>query len=176
MRLMLTPVAHRTAVPAPFHWEAEVKAALDRDVRLGVIEANAVGQPVTWCHRMVMCAKKNGKPRRRVDFQLLDAHGTCENHHTQSPFHPTRSVSPNTKKTILDAWNGYHSVPIHEDGIYFTTFITPWGRYRYKTAPQIYITSEDGYRIRVRDSDTNVAMMKSLQKFRIRSIKIDILY
>jgi hypothetical protein len=26
-----------------------------------------------------------------------------------------------------------------------TTFITPWGRYRYKTAPQGYIASGDGY-------------------------------
>ena len=54
-------------------------------------------------------------------------------------------MPPNTKKTVLDAWNGYHSVPIHEDDRHFTTFITPCGRYRYKTAPQGYIASGDGY-------------------------------
>jgi len=46
---------------------------------------------------------------------------------------------------ILDAWNGYHSVPIGEEDRHLTTFITPWGRYRYKTAPQGYIASGNGY-------------------------------
>ena len=51
MRLMInqnaTPVAHHTPVPVPLHWQEEVKAALDRNVRLGVIEALPVGQSVT---------------------------------------------------------------------------------------------------------------------------------
>ena len=62
LRLMInpdaTPVAHHTPVHVPLQWQEEVKAALDRDVRLGVIEAMPVGQPVTWCHRMVICAKR----------------------------------------------------------------------------------------------------------------------
>ena len=31
-----TPVAHHTHVPVPLHWQDEVKAGLDQDVRLGV--------------------------------------------------------------------------------------------------------------------------------------------
>ena len=47
---------------------------------------------------------------------------------------------------VFDAWNGYHSVPLHaDDDRYLTTFITPWGRYRYRAAPQGYIASSDGY-------------------------------
>ena len=103
-----------------------------------------VGEPVTWCHRMVICPKKNGKPRRTVDFQPLNTHATRETHHTQSPFHQARSV-PHGKKTVFDAWNGYHSVPLHKDDHHYTTFITSWGRYRYCTAPQGYIASGDGY-------------------------------
>ncbi len=68
-----------------------------------------------------------------------------ETHHTQSPFHQARSVPLRTKKTIFDAWNRYHSVALHEADRHFTTFITPWGRYRYRTAPQGYIASGDGY-------------------------------
>ncbi|MEO0563057.1 MAG: reverse transcriptase domain-containing protein [Chloroflexota bacterium] len=49
------------------------------------------------------------------------------------------------KKTIFDAWNGYHSIPLHPDDRHLTTFITPWGRYRYKVAPQGYLASGDGY-------------------------------
>ena len=149
MRLMVDldaePVAHHTPVPVPLHWQDAVKADLDRDVRLGVLEPVPVGEPVTWCHRMVVCAKKNGKPRRTVDFQALNRHATRETHHTQSPFHQARSVPPGVKKSVFDAWNGYHSVPLRPEDRHFTTFITPWGRYRYKTAPQGYVASGDGY-------------------------------
>ena len=34
---------------------------------------------------------------------------------------------------------------LHPADRHYTTFITPWGRYRYKTAPQGYIASGDGY-------------------------------
>ena len=102
MQLMVdsnaTPVAHHTPVLVPLHWQEEVKAGLDQDVSLGVTEPVPVGDPVTWCHRMVVCAKKNGKPRRTVDFQALNAHAIPETHHTQSPFHQARSVSHGTKR------------------------------------------------------------------------------
>ena len=54
-------------------------------------------------------------------------------------------IPPDTKKTVLDAWNGYHSVPLQEEDRHYTTFITPWGRYRYRVAPQGYVASGDGY-------------------------------
>ena len=149
MKLMIDPtvqpIAFHTPVPVPLHWLEEVKKGLDQDVCLGVIEPVPVGEPVTWCHRMVVCAKKNGSPRRTVDLQGLNAHATRETHHTQSPFHQARAVPKGKKKTVLDAWNGYHSVPIREEDRHLTTFITPWGRYRYRTAPQGYIASGDGY-------------------------------
>lgn len=149
MKLMVDPnaepVAHHTPVPVPLHWRDAVKTGLDHDVQLGVLEPVPIGEPVTWCHRMVVCAKKDGKPRRTVDFQALNVHATRETHHTPSPFIQARSVPHGKKKTVLDAWNGYHSVPICPEDRHLTTFITPWGRYRYKTAPQGYIASGDGY-------------------------------
>ena len=149
MKLMVDPdaepVAHHSPIPVPLHWQEEVKAGIDRDVALGVLEPVPVGEPVTWCHRMVVCPKKDGTPRRTVDLQALNRHATRETHHTQPPFHQARSVPHGTKKTVLDAWNGYHSVPIRPEDRHLTTFITPWGRYRYKTAPQGYAASGDGY-------------------------------
>ncbi|VDI45746.1 Hypothetical predicted protein [Mytilus galloprovincialis] len=123
-----TPVACHTPVPIFLHWDDDVKASLDQDVRLGVIEPIPVGEPVTWCHRMA-----------------LNALAIRETHHTQSPFHQSGSVTRGKKKTVFDAWNGYYSVPIRDEDRYFTTVITPWGRYRYKTATQGYIASGDGY-------------------------------
>ena len=140
-----TPFAYHSPIPVPLHWRADVKAGLDRDVLLGVIEPVPVGEPVTWCHRMVVCAKKDGKPRRTVDFQRINKHATRETHHTQPSFHQARSVPQHTKKSVYDAWNGYHSVALCKEDRALTTFITRWGRYRYMTAPQGYIASGDGY-------------------------------
>ncbi|KAJ8373500.1 hypothetical protein SKAU_G00040800 [Synaphobranchus kaupii] len=145
LRLMLnedaTPVACHTPIPVAIHWQDEVKAGLNQDVRLGVLEEVPIGTPVTWCHRMVICAKKSGKPRCTVDFQALNKHALRETHHTQSPFHQARRVPNGKRKTVFDAWNGYHSVPLHEDDRHKTTFITPCGRYRYLSAPQGYMAS-----------------------------------
>ena len=60
MRLMVDhsaqPVAHHQAIPVPLHWCDDVKAGLERDVQLGVLEPVPIGEPVTWCHRMVVSA------------------------------------------------------------------------------------------------------------------------
>ena len=145
---LATPKPCHTPIAIPIHWQDEVKAGLDRDVRLGVLEQVPLGTPDTWCHRMVICTKKNGSLRRTIDFQQLNRHATRETHHTQSPFHQARAVPTHTKKTIFDAWNGYHSVALAESDRHYTTFITPWGRYRYRSAPQGYIASGDAYTAR----------------------------
>ena len=60
MRLMVDPeskpVAHHTPILVPIHWQDEVKAGLDRDLSLGVIEPVLVGTPLIYCDRMVICA------------------------------------------------------------------------------------------------------------------------
>ena len=149
MRLLIdkdaTPVAIHTPSDVPIHFQDKVKAGLERDVRLGVIERVPIGTPVTWCHRMVIAAKANGNPRRTIDFQSLNKVAARDTHHTMAPFLQARSVPPNTIKTVTDAWNGYHSVPLHPDDRHYTAFLTPYGRFQYKTTPQGYIASGDGY-------------------------------
>ncbi|SMN12499.1 hypothetical protein SPBRAN_1281 [uncultured Candidatus Thioglobus sp.] len=61
-----------------------------------------------------------------------------------------------TKMTIFDAWNGYHSVALAEQDHHYTTFITPWGRYRYCSPPQGYIASGDAYTARYNALVANV--------------------
>ena len=124
-----TPTAYHSPIPVPLHWQDAVEAGLDRDVRLGVLEPVPLGEPVTWCHCMVICVKQNDTPRRTIDFQPLNLHATRKTYHTQSPFHQVKSVPQGKKKTVLDAWNDYHSVPLHPNDRHYTTFITPRGRY-----------------------------------------------
>ena len=160
LRLMIdpnaTPFAIHKPIPIPIHWQEDIYAGLKQDERLGVIEAVPIGTPVTWCHRMVTVAKKSGKPRRTVDFQPLNKYAIRETHHTETPFHQARAVPRNTYKTVSDAWNGYHSIPLHQDDRHLTTFITPKGRFRYKVAPQGYISSGDGYTRRFDEIVTDV--------------------
>ncbi len=63
------PKPCHTPISIPINWQDEVKAGLDRDVRLGVLEQVPLGTPDTWCHRMVICTKKNGSLRRTINFK-----------------------------------------------------------------------------------------------------------
>ena len=139
------PVAVHTPVPVPLHWEEKVKRDLLRDVSLGVIEPVPLNTPVTWCHRMVTVPKHNGEPRRTVDMQSLNKASVRQTHYTKSPFMLASSVPADKIKSVLDVWNSFHSVPLVEEDRDKTTFITPWGRYRYRVAPQGYLASMDGY-------------------------------
>ena len=145
------PSAVHTPIPVPHHWKKRVKEDIDRDVALGIIEPVPVGTPTTWCSRMVVAPKKDGSPRRTVDLQKLNASTLRETHHTPSPFNQASLVPAKTRKTVLDAWNGYHSLTLSPSARDATTFITEWGRYRYLRAPQGFQTSGDAYTRRFDD-------------------------
>ena len=148
LKLFLNPDAKPVAVhkPAvvPIHWQDKVYADLERDVALGVLEKVGPNTPVTWCSRMVVTSKADGTPRRTVDLQPQNRQSVRQTHHTSTPFKLAEQIPKGTKKTVTDAWNGYHSVPLCEEDRHITTFITPWGRYRYKVAPQGFLASGDG--------------------------------
>ena len=146
-----TPYAVHTPIPVPHHWKAQVKEDLDRDVRLGIIEQVPQGTTTTWCARMVVTPKKNGSPRRTVDLQKLNNSTFRETHHTPSPFDLVSTVPTCTRKTVLDAWNGYHSLALDGSAKEATTFITEWGRYRYCRAPMGFHVSGDAYTRRFDD-------------------------
>ena len=101
-----TPSAVHTPIPIPHHWKEDVKAQLDADVALGIIEPVPPGNLTTWCSRMIVVPRKDGTPRRTVDLQALNKATKRETHHTQTPFHIASTIPPQKKKTILDAWNG----------------------------------------------------------------------
>lgn len=100
MRLMIdpkvTPTTHHTSLihTSTPPLQDKVKADLDRDVILG--------EPVTWCHHMVI------SPRRTIDFQPLNTHATSETHYIQLHFHKSRSVP---QESLMHGMGT--SVPIH---------------------------------------------------------------
>ena len=79
------PVAAHKPAPVPLHWQREVKEGLDNDVALGVLEKVRVDEPTTWCSRMVVCAKKDGMPRRTVDLKVLNEVSVRQTHSSTIP-------------------------------------------------------------------------------------------
>ncbi|KAK2563731.1 Uncharacterized protein P5673_012717 [Acropora cervicornis] len=140
-----TPKACHTPAPVPLHWQRRVYEELLRDEALGVIERVPYGEPVTWCHRMVITRKHDGSPRRTVDLSPLNKFCRRETFATETPFHLARRIPKDTWKTVTDAWNGYHSVPLRQSDRHLTTFVTPFGLWRYTRAPQGFLSSGDGY-------------------------------
>ena len=145
-----TFVAH-TPIPVPHHWKKEVKRQLDEDVAMGILRPVPAGEPTKWCFRMVTVPKKDGKPRRTVDFQPGNKECPRETHHTPPPFDMVSSIPPNSYKTVLDAFNGYHQVMLDEESRKLTTFITEYGRYQYLRTPQGHCSAGDAYTKRYDD-------------------------
>ena len=73
---------------------------------------------------MVMTRKHDGTGRRTVDLSPLNKFCLRETHSSKAPFHLARSVPASHFKTVTDAWNGFHSVPIREEDRHLTTFCT----------------------------------------------------
>ena len=139
------PTVINNHVPVPRHWEDQVERDLKRDVALGVIEPVPLNTPVTWCARMIVVPKHSGEPRRTVDLQGLNRSSVRQTHPLQSPFKLASDVPAGKVKSVLDVWNSFHSVPVREEDRHKLTFVTQWGRFRYKVAPQGYLASGDGY-------------------------------
>ncbi|XP_076036521.1 uncharacterized protein LOC143022265 [Oratosquilla oratoria] len=146
------PYACHTPATVPKHWEAVVKKQLDEDVRKGILEPVPVGEATEWCARMVVVAKKSGQPRRTIDYQKLNAACRRETHHTPTPFDMVSGIPRHTYKTTADAHWGFHQVKLQEASRRLTTFITPWGRYRYCRTPMGHCAAPDAYTRRYDDA------------------------
>ena len=138
------------------HWTDAVKQSIDKDVKAGILTKVPFNEPTTWCARMVVVPKKDGRPRRTVDYQRLNSQCIREPNHGESPFHTARRIPPQTWKSVLDAVDGYHSVELDQESSKLTTFITPWGRYRYLRFPQGHVSAGDAFNGRVQEILSNI--------------------
>ena len=109
---------------------------------------------------MVVAPKKDGSPRRTVNLTKVNEATLRETHHKPTPFNLVSDIPPGTKKTVLDAWNGYHSLLFNETARDATTFITEFGRYRYMRATQGFHASGDAYTRRMDDPTTDVKQLQ----------------
>ena len=150
------PVVIHKPVPVPLHYRDRVNAMIEAEVKRGVLKKIGPGVPTTWCTKLVITAKKDGRPRMTVDLSGLTKAGIRETHHTRTPFKVVCSVPSGTYKTTLDCVDGYHGVPLAEEDQHKTTFLTEKGRFCYRRVPQGYGSSNDGYTMRTDEILANV--------------------
>ena len=63
----------------------------------------------------------------------------------REPFNQVSRVKQNTYKSMVDAWNWYHTVEFDEESRNLTAFITPYGKYQYSGALKGHVCSVDAY-------------------------------
>ena len=97
-------------------------------------------------HPIVIVEKKGTEEvRMTVDFKKLNSQVRRPVHPSRTPRDAVGQVQNATIFTTFDARHGYWQVPLDEKSRALTTFITPWGRFRYLRDPQGFIAAGDEF-------------------------------
>ena len=148
MKISLKDDAVPFALPVPrqipLAFRGKVKTELDQLVQAGVIAP--VTEATDWVHPMVVVPKPNGGIRLCVDLQKLNKYVRRLYRPSKSPAEAISNISPSSKFfSTLDATKGYWQVPLEKESQDFTTFITPFGRFKFLRAPMGLASSQDEY-------------------------------
>ena len=113
----------------------------------GIIEP--VTEPSEWCHPIVLVPKKGSSEMRlTVDLRRLNDQVRRPTHPARTPHDAVAAIGKATYFTTLDARHGYWQVPLSDSAKPLTTFITPWGRFRFCRNPQGLISAGDVFNSR----------------------------
>ena len=136
--------AIHTARAIPFAQREKVKACLDEMKMKNIIEP--VTEPTEWCHPMVVVNKSNGGVRICVDLTKLNEHIKRPVYPSKTPKEAVSNIKSGSKYfTTCDAKHGYWQIPLAEESQKLTTFLTPWGRFKFLRAPMGLSSTGDEY-------------------------------
>ena len=109
---------------------------------LELLQEQGIIAPVTevteWCAPIVVAPKKGSdRIRMCVDLSRLNRYVRRERYQSPTPADAVADLAAEKAKyfTVIDAMKGYHQCPLEEESQALTTFITPFGRYKYLRAP-----------------------------------------
>ncbi|UYV83347.1 K02A2.6-like [Cordylochernes scorpioides] len=94
-----------------------------------------VDEPTEWCARIVLAGKPNGKIRICVDLSRLNLSVERELHPLPVLEHELAQLNWAKIFSRLDANSGFWQIKLSEESQTLTTFITPFGRYKFKRLP-----------------------------------------
>ena len=92
------PVAIHKAAIIPIYLKARFKADLNRDVQLSILEKVNVNSSVKWLSHMIVTMKKDGSPRRIINYKRLNVAIPHQTNITQSPFMCASACPPKKRK------------------------------------------------------------------------------
>ena len=117
----------------PVALKPRLKAELRDLVEKNIIEP--VSKPTSWVSALALVVKPNGKLRICIDPRPLNK--ALKREHFQMPV--LDDVLPDLAEakvfTTLDLRNGFWHLKLDEESSDLTTFVTPYGRYRWKVLP-----------------------------------------
>ena len=130
------PFCVSTPCTIPYAHMGPTKEELELLESQGIISKQT--EPTDWCAPIVVARKKNSDCIRLcVDFSPLNRFVKRERFQSTPPAIAVADIAEHKAKyfTVLDALKGYHQCPLDKDSQLVTTFITPFGRYRFMRAP-----------------------------------------
>ncbi len=147
------PFCIKTSRTVPFAYRDKLKAELETLEAMGIIAP--VTYPTKWCAPIVVTPKKNSDNIRMcVDLSHLNKYVQRERYQSLTPAQAVADIATEnaTIFTKLDAMKGYHQCPLDEASQDLTTFLTPFGRFKYLRAPYGISSISEHYNRRMDDA------------------------
>ena len=110
-----------------------VKTELERMEAMEVI--SRVEEPTEWCAGMVVVSKPKGKVRICVDLTQLNPSVCRECHPLPDVEQTLAQIAGAQVFSKLDSNSGFWQIPLAKESSLLTTFITPFGRYKFNRLP-----------------------------------------
>ena len=117
------------------HMREAMGRILEEQVDKGLIEESTEG---AWASPALLVKKSSGDFRLVIDYRGLNSSLIPQNLRIPRIDEVFDTIGENQPQffSVLDCTQGFHQVPLDKDSRDKTAFITPMGKYRYKTMPQ----------------------------------------
>ena len=152
------PFCVHTPRTIPYAYRDKLEAELQLLQEQNIIAP--VTEPTEWCAPIVVAPKKGtDKIRMCVDLSHLNKYVKRERYQCLTPAQAVADIAAENAKvfTKLDALKGYHQCPLDEESQLLTTFITPFGRFKYLRAPYGISSISEHYNRRMDEAFAGLA-------------------
>ena len=158
------PFCVNTPRTIPYSYQEKLKAELDLLESQRIIGKQI--KPTSNCAPIVIAPKKNSdRIRLCVDLSKLNRYVKRERYQSTTPAMAVADIAKSDAKyfSTFDAYKGYHQCPLDEESQDLTTFITPFGRYKYLRAPYGISSISEHYDRRMDNSLEKIKQLRRIE-------------